>query len=65
MSDFQVISRERHAGRRWGRHTNFLFAAQERTVNLVAAELPKAALPRELDLEFLNNGGTISFGALG
>ncbi len=44
MPNYHVISRERHGGRRWQRTSGYAFAAQEATVPLVAAELPKAVM---------------------
>ncbi len=44
MSNFQAISRERHAHQRWQHSSDYAFAAADAVVALAAAELPKAAM---------------------
>ncbi|MFI4939964.1 MAG: SapC family protein [Burkholderiales bacterium] len=44
MSNYQAVSVERHAGRCWQRHPNYLFAAADAVAPLTAAELPKAMM---------------------
>ena len=55
MSNFQAISRARHAKQRWKRYANYAFAAADSVVPLVAAELPKAAM--SLPVAFIEQGG--------
>lgn len=56
MSNFHVISRERHGQMRWRRSSDYAFAAQEATVPLVAAELPKAVM--SLPIAFTEQAGS-------
>ncbi|PLC55493.1 peptidase [Pollutimonas nitritireducens] len=44
MPALQPISRENHAGKRWQRYTSYSFAAGDAVAQLVAQELPKAAM---------------------
>ncbi|PLC48161.1 peptidase [Pollutimonas subterranea] len=44
MPALQVISQENHAGKRWQRYTSYSFAAGDAVAQLVAQELPKAAM---------------------
>ena len=55
MPNFHVISRERHAARRWKRYSNYTFAAADSVVPLVAAELPKAMM--SLPIAFIEQDG--------
>lgn len=41
MSTIQIVSRQRHGALQWQRLSHYLFTAQDTTVPLVAAELPK------------------------
>jgi len=54
MSNYQPISRERHARQRWQRHSGYSFAAQEAVIPLVAAELSKATM--SLPIAFIVQG---------
>lgn len=44
MAQLTVISREKHAGKRWTRYSSYSFAAAEAVAPLVAQELPRACL---------------------
>ncbi len=44
MSELQAISREHHAAKRWQRYTSYSFASGDAVAQLVAQELPKAAM---------------------
>jgi len=44
MTNYQVISQERHAGKRWHRFKTYAHAANDMVAALVAQELPKALL---------------------
>jgi len=55
MSNYQVISRERHADQRWQRYTSYAFAAQDAVIALTAAELPKAVM--SLPVAFIEQDG--------
>src|SRR5438128_131898 len=55
MSQLALVSRERHAGKRWRRFTHFGFAATQAVAPLVGAEAAKAAL--SMPTGFLNVSG--------
>lgn len=55
MSDYQVISRERHSTQRWQRYTNHAFAAADAVCPLTQAELSKAAMC--LPIAFIEQDG--------
>src|SRR5690606_502756 len=44
MTQVTVISREKHANKRWKRYSSYSFAAADTVAPLVAQELPKACL---------------------
>lgn len=44
MPNFQAVSRERHAGKRWQRYTSYRFAANDAVAALVLQELPRACM---------------------
>ena len=44
MPELQVISKESHASKYWQRYTSYSFAAGDAVAQLVAQELPKAAM---------------------
>lgn len=44
MPNFQAVSRERHAGKRWQRYTSYQFAAGDAVAALVLQELPRACM---------------------
>ncbi|MFA7624365.1 MAG: SapC family protein [Pusillimonas sp.] len=44
MPDIQVVSRERHAGKRWVRYASYAFASTDAVAPLVIQELPKACM---------------------
>ena len=54
MPNYQAISSEHHASKRWKRYTNYRFAAADSVVPLVAAELPKAVM--SLPIAFIEQG---------
>lgn len=54
MSNYQAVTRERHAQKRWLRQSSYAFAAAETVAPLTAIELPKAALA--LPLGFIKQG---------
>lgn len=54
MSNYQAVSRERHAKQRWQSQAGYTHAAQETVVPLVAAEIPKAML--SLPIAFIAQG---------
>ncbi|NEV61100.1 SapC family protein [Thiorhodococcus minor] len=54
MPKFVPISRERHGTKRWRRFTSYSFAARSALAQLVAAELPRAAV--SLPLAFIEQG---------
>jgi len=55
MPNFQVISRERYAGKRWLRYTGYAFALRETVLPLALAELPKATM--SLPIAFIEQAG--------
>lgn len=44
MPNYQAISRQRHAGKRWLRYSSYAFAVRESVMPLGLAELPKAVM---------------------
>lgn len=44
MPNYQVISKETHASKRWKRYDSFAFAAQDTVVPIVGMELPHAVI---------------------
>lgn len=54
MPNYQAITRESHASRRWNRYTSYSFAAADAVVPLVATELPKAVMA--LPVAFIEQG---------
>ena len=54
MPNYQPVTHERHASRRWLRTNGYAFAAQEAIVPLVALELPRAIL--SLPIAFIPQG---------
>jgi orotate phosphoribosyltransferase len=59
MSDFVPVSRERHAGRHWRRHTSFGFAREMAVVPVAAAEIAQVTLA--FPLTFLKENGIFVF----
>ena len=54
MPNFQAISLERHAHKRWKRYISYNFAAADSVVPLVVSELPKAVM--SLPIAFIEKG---------
>src|SRR5690554_4574124 len=44
MPDLQVVSKERHAQKRWKRYSSYAFAAGDSVAPLVIQEIPKACI---------------------
>lgn len=44
MPNFQAISRQSHAGKRWLRYSSYAFAMRDSVLPLILAELPKAVM---------------------
>lgn len=44
MPNYQAISRQRHAGKRWLRYSSYAFAMRDSVLPLILAELPKAVM---------------------
>jgi hypothetical protein len=55
MPQFAAVSRERHANKKWLRHTNYAFAAGEMIAPIVGAELARAAVA--MPCAFLQQSG--------
>lgn len=56
MPDIQVVSRERHAGKRWMRYASYAFAGSEAVAPLVIQELPKACMVMPLGFVAVDDG---------
>lgn len=56
MPDIQVVSRERHAGRRWARYASYAFAGADAVAPLVIQELPKACMMMPLGFVAVDDG---------
>ena len=54
MPNYQPVTHERHASRRWLRTAGYAFAAQEAVIPLVAIELPRAII--SLPIAFVPQG---------
>ncbi len=54
MAQLTVISRDRHAAKRWKRYSSYSFAAQDAVAPLVAQELPRACM--HLPVGFVKTG---------
>jgi hypothetical protein len=55
MVQFVAVSHERHAAKKWLRHTGYSFAATEAVAPIVGAELSKA--PLSMPLAFTEQAG--------
>ena len=56
MPDIQVVSRERHAGKRWMRYASYAFARTDAVAPLVIQELPKACMMVPLGFVAVEDG---------
>ncbi len=56
MTEYTVVSRERHAGKCWQRPGNYTFASQDPVVSLVSQEVPRAMM--FMAIAFIESPGT-------